>query len=137
LRLLTAPSAVLVAVVLGTLAWLSEGVALWVILQGLDIEAVELLRALPIYAAATLVGAISTLPGGLIGTEGSMVALLQQAGMTKVAASTGTLLVRLVTLWFAVIVGLVALVCLNRIKAIKSLQPQASDVGLQASGEHL
>jgi len=137
LRLLTAPSAVLVAVVLGTLAWLSEGVALWVILQGLDIEAVELLRALPVYAAATLVGAISTLPGGLIGTEGSMVALLQQAGMTKVAASTGTLLVRLVTLWFAVIVGLVALVCLNRIKAIKSLQPQASDVGLQASGEHL
>jgi uncharacterized protein (TIRG00374 family) len=113
LRSLTRPRVVLVAVALGTLAWLSEGVALWVIVQGLDAEVV-LSRALPIYAAATLVGAVSALPGGLVGTEGSMVVLLQQAGVTRTAASAGTLLVRLVTLWFAVVIGLAALAWLHR-----------------------
>lgn len=113
LRALTRPQVVLVAVALGTLAWLSEGVALWVIVQGLDAE-IALPRALPIYAAATLVGAISALPGGLVGTEGSMVVLLQQAGVTRAGASAGTLLVRLVTLWFAVVIGLVALAWLHR-----------------------
>jgi uncharacterized protein (TIRG00374 family) len=113
LRALTRPQVVLVAVVLGTLAWLSEGVALWVIVQGLDAE-MALRHALPIYAAATLVGAITGLPGGLVGTEGSMVVLLQQAGVTRAAASAVTLLVRLVTLWFAVVIGLAALAWLHR-----------------------
>ena len=126
LRVLAQPKMVLVAVALGALAWLSEGVALWVILQGLDAD-VTAGRALPIYAAATLVGAISTLPGGLVGTEGSMVALLQQTEVAKAVASAGTLLVRLVTLWFAVAVGLVSLLCLHR------LQP--TWVATPASGE--
>ncbi len=113
LRRLTAPAPLLVATLLGGLAWLSEGVALWVILQGLDAE-VALLWALPIYAAATLVGAVSALPGGLVGTEGTMLALLQQTGISRGAASAGTLLVRLATLWFAVLVGLAALACLRK-----------------------
>lgn len=112
LRVLARPRTVLVAVALGTLAWLSEGVALWLILRGLGAE-LDLSRALPIYAAATLVGAATTLPGGLVGTEGSLIALLQRAGLAKTAASAGTLLVRLATLWFAVVIGLVALACLR------------------------
>jgi uncharacterized protein (TIRG00374 family) len=115
LRLLTSPRVVLVAIALGVLAWLSEGVALWVILQGLESD-VPLPKAVPIYAAATLVGAISALPGGLIGTEGGMVALLQGAGTARTTASTGTLVVRLVTLWFAVLIGLAALAWLNRFR---------------------
>lgn len=113
LRRLVTAKALLAAVALGAMAWFSEGLALWVILRGLDIE-LSLLRALPIYAAATLVGAVTALPGGLVGTEGSMVALLLQSGIAKSAASAGTLLVRIATLWFAVTVGLVALFCLNR-----------------------
>ena len=108
LRLLTRPGPMVVAVGLGTLAWLSEGVAFWLILQGLTAE-VHLFWSLPIYASATIVGAISTLPGGLVGTEGTMLALLHQAGVERGAASAATLLVRLVTLWFAVGIGLLAL----------------------------
>lgn len=118
LRSLMLPRSIAVAVFLGTLAWLSEGVALWLILRGLGAE-LSLVQALPIYAAATLVGAISTLPGGLIATEGTMVALLQQAGIARGAASAGTLLVRLVTLWFAVVVGLIALACLTKFLPVK------------------
>ncbi|PKB68719.1 MAG: hypothetical protein BZY81_01180 [SAR202 cluster bacterium Io17-Chloro-G4] len=115
MRQLASPRPMTVAVILGAGAWFSEGLALWVVLEGLDAH-VSLLRALSIYAAATLVGAVSALPGGLVGTEGSMLAMLQQSGLTRGAATAGTLLVRLVTLWFAVALGLVALLCLNRMR---------------------
>ena len=115
LRQLTSFRVMLCGVVLGAAAWLGEGLALWVVLDGLDAR-VSLVRALPIYAAATLVGALTTLPGGLVGTEGSIVALLQQSGLARGAASAGTLIVGLTTLWFAVAVGLGALACLNRVR---------------------
>ena len=115
LRLLVSPRVMLAAVILGTVAWCSEGVALWVILRGLG-ESLDMQKVLPIYAAATLVGAITTLPGGLGGTEAGMVSLLQQNGLPRDAASAGTLLVRVVTLFFAAILGLVALVFVKRMK---------------------
>jgi uncharacterized membrane protein YbhN (UPF0104 family) len=126
LRMLTAPRAMLIAVVLGGLAWLSEGVALWIILQGLNAD-VALLQALPVYAAATLIGAISTLPGGLVGTEGTMLALLQRVGIGPGPAAAATLLVRLVTLWFAVGIGLVALGCFQRSRPSQRPDPVGGD----------
>ena len=113
MRALSRPVPFLVALALGFLAWLSEGVALWVVLVGLEAE-VSLLKALPIYGGATLVGAATTLPGGLLATEGAMVVLLQQAGAGRAAAAAGTLLVRGATLWLAVAIGLAALAFLHR-----------------------
>lgn len=113
MRRLQAPGPLAVALSLGVMAWVSEGVALWVLLLGLDAP-VSLPQAVPIYAAATLVGALTALPGGLVGTEGSMVALLQQAGVPRSPAAAATLLVRLATLWFAVAIGLAALALLRR-----------------------
>ena len=113
IRRLTTPKPLFVAISLGVLAWLCEGLAFWLILQGLDTE-ILVLQALPIYASATIAGAITTLPGGLIGTEGTMLALLQQAGVARDGATAATLLVRLVTLWLAVGLGMIALGVLNR-----------------------
>ena len=115
---LAAARVMVVGVVIGAVAWFAEGLALWVILKGLGSD-IDLVRALPIYAAATLVGAVTALPGGLVGTEGSMLAFLQQSGITRVGASAGTVLVRLVTLWFAVAVGLVALLALRRVPVLQ------------------
>lgn len=115
LRQLASFPVVLIGLILGAAAWFCEGLALWVILDGVNAQA-SLIRAIPIYAAATLVGGITTLPGGLVGTEGSMVALLQQSGIGRGAGSAGTLIVRLATLWFAVAIGLVALACLKKVK---------------------
>jgi uncharacterized membrane protein YbhN (UPF0104 family) len=126
LRTLTAPWSMLIAVSLGGLAWLSEGVALWVILQGLNADA-ALLQALPIYAAATLIGAISTLPGGLVGTEGTMLALLQRIGIGSGPAAVATLLVRLVTLWFAVGIGVAALGFFHRFRPMEKPNPVGGD----------
>ena len=116
-RELAAPRVMATGVAVGVGAWFAEGLALWIILKGIGSD-ISLVRALPIYAAATLVGAATALPGGLVGTEGSMVAFLQQSGVTRVGASAGTVLVRLVTLWFAVAVGLAALLALRRVREI-------------------
>ena len=113
---LASPGVMVVGVAIGAVAWFAEGLALWVILKGIGSE-IDLVRALPIYAAATLVGAVTALPGGLVGTEGSMLAFLQQSGVTRAGASAGTVLIRLVTLWFAVLVGFLALLALRRIPA--------------------
>ena len=112
-KVLAAPRVMFVGVAVGSVAWFAEGLALWVILKGIGSE-IDLVKALPIYAAATLVGAVTALPGGLVGTEGSMLALLQQSGVARAGASAGIVLVRLVTLWFAVLVGLLALLALQR-----------------------
>ena len=116
---LVSPRVMVVGVVIGAVAWFAEGLALWVILKGIGSD-IDLVRALPIYAVATLVGAVTTLPGGLVGTEGSMLAFLQQSGVTRAGASAGTVLTRLVTLWFAVLVGLLALLALRRIQPVES-----------------
>ena len=102
---------IFVGLAIGVVAWSAEGLALWVILNGIGTDN-SILRALSV---STLVGAATTLPGGLIGTEGSMLALLQQSGMVKSAASASTVLVRFITLWFAVAIGVVALIVLRRI----------------------
>jgi uncharacterized membrane protein YbhN (UPF0104 family) len=126
LRRLAEVRVLLVALFLGAAAWFSECVALWMILQGLDADT-SLMRTLPIYAAATLVGAVSALPGGLVSTEGSMVTLLQQSGVTRGAASAGTLLVRLATLWFAVAIGLAALACLKKVRPVAVARSPAGE----------
>ena len=118
-RELAAARVMVTGVTIGVVAWLAEGFALWVMLKGIGSD-IALVRALPIYAAATLVGAVTALPGGLVGTEGSMLALLQQSGVTRVGASAGTVLVRLATLWFAVAVGLVALLALRRVSVLQN-----------------
>ena len=113
LRKLMTPPMVAAAVILGALAWAAEGVALWIIVAGMG-EQISALIAIPISAAAALVGAITALPGGLVGFEGSMVALLRQSGLGAPEAALATLLTRLATLWFAVLIGLLAWLWISR-----------------------
>ena len=56
-----------------------------------------------------LAGALSFLPGGLGGAEAIMISLLVLKGMTMPAAIAATVFIRLATLWFAVLIGLLAL----------------------------
>lgn len=112
IRCLSRPWPMAAALGLGLVSWVSEGLALWVVLKGLGTD-VSIVLSLPIYAGSVLVGAATTLPGGLLGTEGAMVAILQQIGAQRDVAAAGTLIVRVATLWFAVAIGLVALGCIH------------------------
>ena len=100
--------------VLSAGAWMLECLALWVILGGFG-ESTSIPLATFFYATSTLVGAIVPVPGGLGVTETALMG--QMTTMGHVEASTATaamLLVRFATLWFAVVVGFVALSLMKR-----------------------
>jgi uncharacterized protein (TIRG00374 family) len=106
----------LIAIGLAVVAWFGECVSFWFILQGIGASpsGLLLLQATFIYAAASLFGAALMLPGGLGATEGSMALLLQQiVGVAREASVAATLIVRLCTLWFAVLLGVIALVLIG------------------------
>lgn len=88
-------------------AWFLECLGYYIILSNFKVE-VSLLWASFSYAFATIVGAISMLPGGLGVTEGSLTVLLQQKHYSLEVAFASTFIIRIVTLWFAVLVGVVS-----------------------------
>lgn len=95
---------------LGALAWVFECVAFLLVLRGFGENGVTLLGATFTYATATLAGALSMLPGGLGATEASMAALLSGLGVSRDAAAGATLIIRACTLWWGVLVGVLAYV---------------------------
>ena len=55
-----------------------------------------------------IIGAISMLPGGLGVTEGSLTFMLVQKGVSNQYAVASTFIIRAVTLWFAVLIGVIS-----------------------------
>lgn len=94
--------------VLGCLAWAAEGVSVYLIAGKLGL-AVALPLAIGIYAVSMLIGALSFVPGGLGSTEAAMALLLKLSGMAAGTALSVTLIARIATLWFAVVLGLACL----------------------------
>ena len=113
LRTLTTPRALVLPTLLSVFAWFLEGLALWVILRGFG-EHTPVLVACFFYATATLAGALIPVPGGLGVTEGTLEEQLWHFGhVDKFTSTSSMILVRFATLWFAVLVGFVALALLR------------------------
>ena len=98
--------------VMGVLSWGCEGFAFYYLLQVLEIP-VSLWLGIGIYAISVLIGALSFLPGGLGGTEAVMGLLLVAVGASPADAILATLICRLATLWFAVVLGLLVVLWLE------------------------
>ena len=111
LALLCRPAVLVPATLIAIPAWACECVGFALIVNAFPGAHVDLGLAMVIYAATTIAGALSFLPGGLGVTEGAMTAMLVTAatGVDKALAFDATLLTRLATLWFAVGIGLVLL----------------------------
>lgn len=109
LRLLASPAALVWPTLLSLVGWGAEGVALWWILQGFGAD-VALPLAVFFYATATLAGALIPVPGGLGVAEGLLQSqFVRLGGVAPGPATASMLLIRLATLWWAVVVGFVAL----------------------------
>jgi glycosyltransferase 2 family protein len=105
------PGAVLLAVFLGTISWLGEGIGLYYILIGLGLPPSYELMATAVFVLAfsTAIGAASAMPGGLGAAEGTIAVLLPLTlGVSPAIAASATLLIRLATLWFGVGLGLIS-----------------------------
>jgi uncharacterized protein (TIRG00374 family) len=70
---------------------------------------VSLFMSTFIYSFSTIFGAVTMLPGGLGVTEGSLTFLIMQNGFSKENAIASTLIIRAVTLWYAVVIGIVSM----------------------------
>jgi uncharacterized protein (TIRG00374 family) len=105
---LLSPSKLLKMTLLSFVAWGFECLGFYIILINLNVQ-VSFFNVSFIYAFSIIVGAVTMLPAGIGFTEGSLTFLLIQSSVEKDVAVAATILVRLVTLWFAVVVGIFSL----------------------------
>jgi uncharacterized protein (TIRG00374 family) len=108
----------IVTVFLSILAWFFECMGFYLVLNGFGIENltnVTIFVATFIYGFATIAGAVTMLPGGLGTTDASITGLLVLLQIPKNFAVASTLLIRAATLWFAVIVGIAAVIFYQRV----------------------
>ncbi len=108
LAALCRPKPLIIATAIAIPAWSCECIGFALICDAFPGAHIALGLAMVIYAATTIAGALSFLPGGLGVTEGAMTFALV-SGAAHLDASTAlaaTLLTRLATLWFAVVLGI-------------------------------
>jgi len=97
-----------VAAPLSLLAWMAQGVSLYLIVHALGYE-LTASTVVAIYCLSILAGAASFIPGGLGATEAAIVLLLSAAGVGQTDAITASLVSRSLTLWLAVGIGVVSM----------------------------
>lgn len=110
-----------VGLLIGLFSWFCEGLGFYILLQSLDVN-LSLPMAVGVYSTGMLAGAVSFMPGGLGGAEAAMGLLLVALGVDKSAAVVSTVVCRLATLWFAVLLGLLSCLWLT----YKKIYPQWS-----------
>lgn len=107
-RFLLSGRRVAVAAPLSLMAWMAQGVSLYLIVHALGYE-LAAGTVIAIYCLSILAGAASFIPGGLGATEAAIVLLLSAAGVGQADAITASLVSRSLTLWLAVGIGVVAM----------------------------
>jgi uncharacterized protein (TIRG00374 family) len=107
------PLDVLVSLVLGVMAWGLTALSFVLLLHQLD-AGVPVLAGLSVYPMAMLAGAVSMIPGGLASTEATIVVLVTSYGASAATAALAAIGIRLATLWFAILCGLLAVALLER-----------------------
>ena len=123
-RQLMAPRELLLPTIAATLGWALECTAFWLLADALT-PGVPWLFAVFVFALSAVAGAVAIVfPGGLGLTEGLMIGLLRERYLAlgvalktaNARATAATLLVRLCTLWFAMILGLMTLSLHRRLR---------------------
>ena len=117
--ILFSPWSLIFTTVLSIISWGGEVLAFYLVLVGLGQNGswTLLVQAAFILPVSTLAGAIVLIaPGGMGVAEGGITGLLQVIveDMSKSTAALATLIIRFTTLWFGVIVGLIALAFTTR-----------------------
>lgn len=112
--------------VLAIVAWGAEGLAFYLILDALEVDA-GIWISIGIYSISVLIGALSFIPGGLGTTEAVMVVLLKLLGADTPTAIAATLICRLATLWFAVVLGGLCFLSLQLRSKSLSVEPRRAE----------
>ncbi len=124
-RTLLRPLPFLVGIGIALIAWGCEGWAFHVLLRGFGLH-VEPTVSVSIYGIATVVGALSALPGGVGSFEAVMLLQLSRLKMPVAAATLPVVIFRFCTLWLGCLVGLLFLAGWLALVARQDSQPPAN-----------
>ena len=127
LHVLATGRALWVGLLLSIVAWGAEGVGFVIVARSYQPDYSWALGVFN-YSVSTFAGALSMLPGGLGVAEGLLTALMGLQGMETAVAASITLLVRGATLWFAVLIGALALPFV-----VRRLRRRSSDTSHQST----
>lgn len=108
----------IITIILSIFAWSFECFSFYLVINGFGLGEtlhIDLLIATFVYGFATIAGAATMLPGGLGATDASITGLLVLLALPKSVAVASTLIIRAATLWFAVVVGIVAVMFYQKI----------------------
>ena len=113
---------------LSVVGWGLECVGYWLILNAFGDFNASLQLCAFAWAATTIVGALTFLPGGLGATELSLGALVPRiaVGASQAVAVASTLLIRVATLWFGVVLGGACLAWFMRDPTLRSAAQAAN-----------
>lgn len=106
LALFATPSMITGTTLLGVIGWAAEGYAFHLLLNWLGTD-IGLAKAVAIFTFATLAGGATGAPGGIGGAEAAMLGLLALEGIPVEVALPATIIIRITTLWFALLLGLI------------------------------
>ena len=91
--------------ILSIIVWTIEGLAMFVLVKQLQLD-LSFIHTIFVFSLGAVAGGISMIPGGLGVAEGSMTGLLLYFNVGKSDAVSLAVLIRLITLWFGVLIGL-------------------------------
>jgi uncharacterized membrane protein YbhN (UPF0104 family) len=117
------PLVLIPATLVSLVAWSCEAWAFHLLLGWLGLQT-SWSYSFFVYAVSMLAGALSFLPGGLGSTEGVMIGLLLWSGHPQADSIAATVLIRIATLWFAVLLGVLALGLVGRGRLGNPPRPQ-------------
>ena len=89
---------------LSAFAWFFECLALYFVIIGFG-QSISIILSTFVFSFASLIGAISMIPGGLGIAEATISGMLQYFGLTSVDSVGAAIIIRFGTLWFGAILG--------------------------------
>lgn len=95
--------------ILAAIAWGFEALGLYIILKVFNTPA-TFFWSLFVYSFSTIIGGLLLVPGGIGPTEGSLTLLLVRTNIPLNISFVATFLIRVATLWFAILMGIIGLI---------------------------
>lgn len=108
----------LMALPLGMLSWGLEGLSLWLLIKDISNLNISLMESTVAHTTSGAIGVLSMLPGGVGSTEFTLNSFLSFQGLSQNISTSVTILIRLMTIWFATFLGILCLM-ISRFKIKK------------------
>lgn len=111
------PKIFIKTLLLSILSWFLESLVIYFVLKSFGID-LSIIKSAFIFVITSLIGSASFLPGGLVTTEGSLVALLLFEGISYNDVVVPIIIIRIITLFMTISFGIL----INRITEITILK---------------